>query len=313
MYDTIAIKYFEEKIKETISKLENPRLIVNPNNGDIQFATGKIRNLRCKVFNSSIRIEGSLSKFYFGNNLETLDIFTTEKAVLELCRVLNLDLRKGEVTKIHFAENISVDYPTNRYFEKLGSISRYQKSSYSTGVLFSNNNKALLFYDKAEEMKKNQPMVLKNKELVSNILRYELKLNRRIKKILKKSQILFEDLYNAKFYKELLDLWVDEYSKISKLPEIRKSFQYISRDVVKTKNNLCLIGILSIGGSEVVQKEVRKYFNGGHCNRSQYNRLMKKIIELNSLSLKEMPSNLIIELDEKIKAVGSRFQLDRPN
>ena len=58
---------------------------------------GYTGGLRISVTENRVRIEGSLSKYYYGNNTQTLTLAHAKEAIKRLGRQLNLPIDKADV------------------------------------------------------------------------------------------------------------------------------------------------------------------------------------------------------------------------
>ena len=100
---------------------------------------------------------GSLTKFYFGNNLAQLDWKTTKEAIKKLSDNLNLDISKARLTRIDFGVNILIQKPIYHYTSCLLGTKRLKWQRYKESITFfsKSGSKSLTFYDKINEMKNN--------------------------------------------------------------------------------------------------------------------------------------------------------------
>ena len=65
--------------------------------------------------------DGSLCKYYLGDNFQTLGRGDTKQAIEMLSDTLHLPLHKATVTRIDIAQNYIVKHPTSVYFNHLGN------------------------------------------------------------------------------------------------------------------------------------------------------------------------------------------------
>lgn len=144
------------------------------------YAKGKLDGLDIKETSRGIKIKGSLAKYYFGNNLETLTRDQTKEAFDKMCDSLHLDINDAALSRIDIATNFIVSEPPQNYYSFFGDAARLNKSQQGSTLYFSNKSRAIVFYDKCKEAKAHKmdiPDEFKNK----NVLRYEYRL-KRIKK-----------------------------------------------------------------------------------------------------------------------------------
>ena len=210
MYDTIKIFVSNKReIKCSLrDEYEHTRKDTGVFNSD-----GNLKNLKVKIFSNKISIRGSLSTYYFGNNLQTLTLKQTREAIEQLSEEVGFDPFKAYVTQIHFGANIEVEHPVNSYLNCLLKSFGYERRTYRSGVLYRNSYRGVEFYDKIKEMK------IKNYS-GNPVLRYELKYNKSLNYQLGKDGILLSDLYNPDFYKLMKKKWYEEYTRILKRGKI---------------------------------------------------------------------------------------------
>jgi len=206
MYDLVTI--IVPINKDTNINFDKEIEIVDSSTGVYLKTRGRIKNLKIVQKESTLIITGSLAKYFFNNNLNMLSIKTTEEALDKLSDELGVSFEKATVTRLEFGANIILEHPIYLYLECLLLKKKYLKRTYPTTVQYTQTIKALSFYDKLEEMKIKK----ENK----NVLRYEIKLNKQIGKILKWGKVKVSDLYDPIFFKMLKNRWLNEYNEILK-------------------------------------------------------------------------------------------------
>jgi len=175
----------------------------------------KKQGFRVRINENRIIIdEGSLCKYFYGNNVQTLDIIQAEVALMRLSKALQIDwdvFLLGEVGRIDFSDNFQMEHRPATYFPELSYLSGWRRDdSYKTSLYFHQTEKQLIFYDKVKE----SPEYFKNKQQVPNVLRYEMRLFQPQKHF--KRTIRVKDLIDPNFYNQLLLEWEKFYLKIYK-------------------------------------------------------------------------------------------------
>lgn len=66
----------------------------------VEGGCGYTGGLRVSVTDKRIRIEGSLSKYYYGNNIRSLTLEHTKEALKRLRRELNVPMDKADVVEV---------------------------------------------------------------------------------------------------------------------------------------------------------------------------------------------------------------------
>lgn len=264
---------------------------------------GKLDGLDVKETTRGIKIKGSLSKYFFGNNFETLTRDQTKEAIEKICDSLHLDVREAELNRIDFATNFIVSEPPQNYYSFFGDAARLNKSIQGSTLYFSNKSRAIVFYDKINEAKAHRmqiPEEFKNK----NVLRYEYRLKR-----IKKDHITLADVYSKETFNWFLNEWERRYFSIRRIPRFR-----IKEEVKEMINIKTLEGygwkllIQQIGGIEsfyrLLDDEVRRGTISKQ-NKCYYKKKLDKVLD--SPELIE-PNTLINELDEKVKEASESYR-----
>jgi len=267
------------------------------------FEQGNLEGLDIKEYSRGIKINGSLSKYFFGNNFETLTREQTKDAVQRISDSLHLDVEEANLSRIDFATNIIITEPPQNYYSFFGDSARLNKSIQGSTLYISNKSRAIVFYDKCKEAKRRKmhiPDEFKNK----NVLRYEYRLKR-----IKKKQITLEDLYSKEIYYWLIDEWLHSYQDIRRIPRLR-----IKKEIKEMKNLKAFEGngwkllIQQLGGIEsfycLLDDEVRRGTISKQ-NKCYYKKKFDKLF--NSEDLFE-PNTLINELNGKVKEAAERYR-----
>ena len=151
--------------------------------------SGSLNGLRVTVSRSGVNIkDGSLCKWYLGDNFQTMGRGDVKRAIENLSDTLHLPMDKANVTRLDIAQNFIVKHPTDVYFNHLGILMHAQRLQQPDGLYYSQTGRRLVFYDKIKEQKnKREPVP----ELYAgrNVLRYEQRYTSRIATQLKTTEI----------------------------------------------------------------------------------------------------------------------------
>ena len=112
---------------------------------------GYTGGLRISVTENRVRIEGSLSKYYYGNNTQTLTLAHAKEAIKRLGRQLNLPIDKADVMEVDIAENFEMKYSPDLYISKLQTLGSSHPNKWHGTTYFPINGSMLRFYDKGQE------------------------------------------------------------------------------------------------------------------------------------------------------------------
>ena len=209
--------------------------------GDDVVITGRLGGLKVSLNSYRVKIgEGSLCKWYLGDNYNTMGRGDTQRAFEKLSDTLHLPIDKAVVTRMDIAQNFICKYPVEVYLNHLGVLKYAKRLVEPTGLYYVLNGGRLCFYDKNKESRgKGEPIPDLFKE--RNVLRYEQRYTKRISKQLKMYEVLGCDLYSEQVYTELLKLWKQAYFSINKINDVILNFE-----CVKTKTDLYKMGVLAL-------------------------------------------------------------------
>jgi len=261
--------------------------------------TGNLKGFRISVSERGVNLkDGSLCKYYLGDNFQTLGRGDTKQAIEMLSDTLHLPLHKATVTRIDIAQNYIVKHPTSVYFNHLGNCMFNERLVQPDGLYYKNSSGLLVFYDKVKEQKaKGQiiPELYNNR----NTLRYEMRHKVRIKNTFKVERVTAEMLYNETFYRNIIDQWHKAYTDIQKINDVSLNFE-----AMKTKKDLYLMGLVSLidqqGGEIAIKQQINEAYKKGSLSRKQKFDLFNAISEAGKATIATIQSDVIQELDKKI-------------
>lgn len=221
MICTIKIEYdpkwtnFGLELKKLIAKFPKMKK-GNPNNPALFW----VRNFRVTTRNKKLIIEGSLAKYFNGNNIEPFSWLDVRSAINKLSWEIGLPLEEGILRRIDIGMNFSVDKDVIEYFPEMFHLHCYQRiQKHKTTLRFENNSHRFnfCFYDKKR-------LVLKSRrnyddfELVSrykNLMRIELQIEENLPLFLKRKEpVKVSELFSQCFCKLLMKKWLRLYKRI---------------------------------------------------------------------------------------------------
>ena len=240
MYDKVKM-WKVGNYDNVIDRLDNPTMISSVETGEVYKCIGSINNLTVQVKNGSISIDGSLAKFLYGNNIETLDRDSTEEAINKLSKCLGINIDEADITELEFGTNFIMKQPIYNYINKLNELSGFYINKMNNESLYYNsigrtkgskgkNNKVLVFYDKSKESKNDLLNGINNQ----NLLRFEVRYNGRICRQLKQQEVKAKTLYDPIFYQIMLNDYIEHYRMIPKSKEAKFIIESIKspKDVI---------------------------------------------------------------------------------
>ena len=247
-YDTVHIELSADDVPEVSFLLEIPQYIHETGKyhgaNKRVCAYGNLDNLRVRIKSECIRIEGSISKWYLGNNIQPLSLDDTKRAFEKLSSILHLPIEKAYVKRLDLAACLVMKYLPSIYYNHLGRAGNTFPQYMDNGIYYNlPNEEQLLFYDKTIESKGHVPDEYKGQHL----LRYERRFF--------KPNILVEQLLDEDYYTLLIREWIKGYDLITKINEIT-----LNLDVIKGTKDFARMGILTLaslfGGILKLEQEI---------------------------------------------------------
>jgi hypothetical protein len=293
MFDTISSYSYNSMID--FQDMENVKEIFNPSTREFIKLTGYNRNLNIQQNNNTTYIRGSLCKFYFGNNFETLNRTTTKQAIEKLSDSLKILPKKFNIYRLDIGGNLFMTEPITSYTNLFSDLKRYNKSFFKNSLYFTNQLKQLIFYDKIAELKYKK---IDTGGYEPNLLRYEARFKKRLKNLYGQKEITYNDLYIERFYEKSIKLWQDLYFGINKLTKLK--IKEMNLTAKQGKDYLLLKFINDTGGIDEAIKFIEVNENNFTTKR-EYLRAKSSIKELIKNKKMTESNELIQELDLKIK------------
>lgn len=316
MYDTIDCKLQKEKVPilnktsllNYVPQFLERISIHQFNDGKDVSITGYIKNLKIIVTSGAVKIkDSSLCKWWLNDNIKTMFRGDTQRAFEKISDILHLPMQAADVTSIDIAGNILLKHNTSLYFDNLGQLNHFNRSTVGSGLYYKGANGILNFYDKILESK-TKKIEIPSLYYGKNLLRFERRFSNRLCKQFNRAELKVSDLFDDTFYIEIIDRWANDYFRIDKI-KVQKTIDY---DMVKNKKDLAnqalLYYIESRGGLLIVLDEVKKAQQAGKLNKHQAQDLRDKYKQVANNKLFMQESDFIIELDSKIKQIQKNYR-----
>lgn len=307
MYDTVGLNLFVEDGRG-ISPLDDvpPRLDrlagVNHLPGH-EYVSGYLGDLKITARPHSVRVSrGSICKWHFGDNYQTLDRRDMHEAVEHLSDTLHLPMSEAEVTRLDFGTNLIMKHPIPAYLGHLGALRYYKRGDMvEAGTLYYyGNGKELNFYDKNRERQEAGAPI---PELYAgrDVLRYEIRYTRRLPRHFNRPSVTAADLYDRTFFDEMLHRWREAYRSIQKINDITPDFNMITK-----KSELNRLGVLVLvekyGGQQKFLRLIDERYITGTLTKKQAHDFKAAVNDACSLRLgTTSASEFVAELDKKIR------------
>jgi Phage replication protein CRI len=263
------------------------------------YYSGHLGNYKINISGQGISFKGSLSKYFLPDNFHSLSRSDTARAIEQMADELNLPIDKAKISRIDFAENFLMDYEPEAYYKYLGESQHYNRLPQPKSLYYSNGLRTKLFYNKVAEGKA-KGQIMPDVWNGQNVLRYEMRFTSRLPKQFSKTEITASNLSDEKFYISLFDKWLAEYETITKLHSINFNLSDMNspKDFWKQIN---LMAINMIGQDKIMQEVENLRHQKAFEKPEYYSRLKKEIRELCKTPDLTSSSDLVAELDKKIK------------
>lgn len=308
MYDTLSLWLPHNEIKESRYFQKVPTLLANvketyKQDTDEVYYTGNILGMSASISNAGISLKGSICKSYLNDNFKTLTRSDTQSSIEQLESVLNLPFKNANVKRVDFAQSFTVTQNPQNYFSFLGECNHYKRLTQPKSLYYQNGMRTKLFYNKIAEGKaKGQviPAIWANK----HILRYELRYTSRLPYQFNKAQIQAKDLYNECFYMDMIERWIKEYETINKNNSI---LDKMNTNQIETPKDfmyqMALLQIKDVGIQKTLESIEQLKAQNQFKHKEYYSRLKADIKKLCKTDVLTEGSNLVAELDKKVKQV----------
>ena len=264
-------------------------------------------NLRVRILEHGLSLNGSISKYFLSNNIECLSRAATEQAIEKLSDELGLPMKDAKLKKLDYAVNLVMKQKPQAYLPLLGESRYYKRTIFDSTLYYLNSQRKLRIYDKSKESKKillRLPASLQD----ANLLRFELALQRKLSSQFNASELTASSLYQESFYISVIDRLLHEYKAIRKNRTINLNF-----DAMKSPKDFWIQAnadwIQRIGGEAAALSIVERMKGQEAFSKPEYySRLKKEIREAAAHSAASEDSPLIKELDEKMNRVKSYYR-----
>lgn len=305
MYDTVGLRLIVEDGRgvspmEGIPSLLDRLVGVNHLPGS-EYVTGYLGDLKITARPNSVRVSrGSLCKWHFGDNYQTLDRRGAQVAIEHLSDILHLPMAEADVTRLDFGTNLIMKHPVSAYLGHLGALRYYKRNEASDGLYYLGYGKGLSFYDKnRERASAGEP--IPGLYAGRDVLRYEMRYTEQIPKQLKRPYVTAADLYDRAFFDGMLHRWRDIYKAIQKINDITPDFSMITK-----KSELNRLGVLALvekyGGQQKFIGHIKTACATGVLTKKQAHDLRDAVNDACSLRPgTTSTSEFIAELDKKIR------------
>ena len=268
------------------------------------FISGRAGDYKIYANQRGISIKGSLAKYFLPSNVYTLTRATAQQAIEMLSDQLHIDVSTATVTRVDISTVIPTKHKPSAYYSQLGDKPYCPNRVRATdGTLYyQTQQKQLAFYDKTAEAKAKRALIPPTLA-DCNLLRYEMRLLKRLQKQLKRADpMTAAALYNQETYYMLVQLWKQEFETIKKIHRNTAMMQNIKTP--KDAQTALFARLLQQGGQPVIDDfiadlKARKQFT----NRLYYSRLKADLTKILQAPA-EGDTDLILEIERAVANVA---------
>ena len=230
--------------------LDRPYSLIQHQNG-VVLNRGMFKNFNVRETSKGIFINGSIAKYIFNENLTIPSLSQIEDALNEIANELNFNLQNTSVYRVDIGYNFRLNHNVKNYLNQFGNLVGFSKMNINDleTLMYAKNDKTkqLLFYHKLLEMKANGVKIPSEfKDLDNIILRYELRLRKKIKIEFGLDNVRANMLYDKDFISLLIEKWHVHYFNIHKTSKVRFR-RYVFEKQLRLKNALAAFGLQSLG------------------------------------------------------------------
>lgn len=270
---------------------------------------GSLEGLKVSIYANGISIIGSLPKYLYASNVYPLDRHTTKEALTKMSDTLHTDVSRADVTGLEFGTVLLLSHRVESYLQRFGETPKLQRVHFEDGTLYYRSKsrlqpKTLAFYDKVAECKHGgveMPTGLEGQ----NLLKYELRLNRRLPKQLNVREVKAATLTDREFYKALMQRWQNAYFSISKQKQVKTDVMSEIK-TVSDAFDVLVARLISQSDKTQIQAFMEEIKRADvFKNRVNYTRLKKKIDGVLNKANFTTSDELIKELDDGFKNIGA--------
>lgn len=306
MYDNLHLRLerfaVEGDYSSIADRLSTVKQVTDTETGEVRYF-GSLGGLKVTIYESSIYIVGSLSKFYNGSNIYTLNRRDTERAVQKLSEALGADVSTAKVSYLEFGDAFLMQNPVEEYLKRLGFYPRLHRNPQPDTLYYQHRGKeqpkTLCFYDKTKELRRKKE-TLPDGLNGQNILRYELRFKHRLpQQIGWHETITANTLYDRQFYKKMVSLYRESYFAIGKRKMMK---QTALREVKNPKDAMqCLVGLLLCqADTNTITDFMGQLSTANVLDRLQLYRFKQMIERATTKGMHMEEDSLILELDNQI-------------
>jgi hypothetical protein len=301
--DTISLSLKKEHVPNIDLMAETSQYLTSFNDGGLSYGEpiiyGKLDNLDISITQNRINIKnGSLSKYYLGDNIKEMSRSCTKLAIEKMSDTLHLPLHHADIKKFHFGVNVMLQNEPILYLPYLGNCGHFVRLAQPTSLNYKVANREFAIYDKIKEVKAHRQVVAplyKDRHMMRLESRYNIGVNNYFNVAQVKANMLYDEAFYMTINKDLQST----YQQITKIKKNK-----IDMQTIKTKKQLQKLGVLSLieieGGILQALENIKERYKKGMLTKKQHYDLKAMYLDSSKMVLQTVDSDLILELDRKV-------------
>ena len=311
MYDTVFLCLTKADVSGVAFLEVVPRLldnVVESRCNDVVSITGDLNGLKVTATGQRVRIMGgSLCKFQFGNNCQTMGRRDTQQAIEKLSDSLTLPMDKANVTRVDVAQNFIMRNPVAVYLNHLGVLRYADRLEEPSGLYYRLKGGRLCFYDKNRE-RRDKKEAIPDLFRGQSVLRYERRYTQRIVAKFRVAEVTGATLYKEGFYIKVLDAWRDDYQAIQTINDINTAVNFQTMTTIPELHKAGVLALVDKAGGQIAfLSQLKEAQQRGDIGKVQACRLRKEVEKAcQETGGQTAQSEAIEELDRKV-AEAVRF------
>jgi hypothetical protein len=265
--------------------------------------SGMVGNYYANIYETGVRLSGSLPKYLLSDNIQTLNRSGVKSAIEKLSDELHLPVNLAKVTRIDAAAVFLTSQPPANYFPYLGEKLRFKRIQATKDTLYYTTNKRqFVFYDKNKEAKAKGGIIPVDFS-ETNLMRVEARFTKRLCKQFNIEEITGKTLFNEDFYTKIIKTWANEYFSINKL----KSFLKMDTSSIKNASdgvNMAFAMLLQKEGQAFIDNYIADLkAKHTYSDPKSYTRVKNKLKSLINTKRASCHNELIKELDKAVSEI----------
>jgi len=277
--------------------------------GEVSYR-GSLQNFMVKIEPCRLLLTGSLAKFRFGNNIETLTRSETEHTIESLSQALGQPMKEARVFRLDIGQTFEMREPAGIYWRAFVTPPRMKRAEYvGESLTFYNGRRAIKFYDKRAESKRPGARISERAEAKettcflshANLLRYEVQF-KRVGQTFGYREIKAATLSDPAFYERAVKRWETVYLGLERGRSVR--LPQGEKDVKSILNWLAASKLQEIGLQQFLDW-IEAERRAGRIDNGQAFRLRQKLKQLSRLETITVESEAVRELDAKVRQAAA--------